>query len=393
MKDQIVIHLRLFHAPHMSFRLIMLAVSLSLLGLCGGLSVTGQARTVHNEGALLLDRGPVLQLETEIGQSGPPEALLGSPTTWLVWGGEVFVTDERESCIKIYDLMGTYLRRIGNKGGGPGEFNVPAGTHVSPDDELVVFDPFNRRISRFSREGEFLGSERTDDLSLGTVPLLLPDGDYLMSKEGGFVITRFDRSGRPEQEGLLRVVGPDWQTRRWLGGMKRPDDRQLFTILNHVQVDVDDDGTVVVGYVYLNEIRILDGVTGELRLIMDRELEFEPRELERPGRRPAPSGEGSGFRMTRPEVDEVTLDVALDGTGRLWTITRRVPESQVEELLAEASYRDLQQLEVFDLTGRLLARIPLDYAASKLSFDDEGRLWMMDADQTATLRQYRVVWP
>jgi hypothetical protein len=65
----------------------------------------------------------------------------------------------------------------------------------------------------------------------------------------------------------------------------------------------------------------------------------------------------------------------------------------VEELLAEASYRDLQQLEVFDLTGRLLARIPLDYAASKLSFDDEGRLWMMDADQTATLRQYRVVWP
>ncbi|MGD8360517.1 MAG: 6-bladed beta-propeller [Gemmatimonadota bacterium] len=73
--------------------------------------------------------------------------------------GLIYVFDGMASEIRVYDQAGMYLRTIGGRGEGPGEFsNGAAGAFLTRDDRLLVPDMGNQRITAMSRDGEFLGS-------------------------------------------------------------------------------------------------------------------------------------------------------------------------------------------------------------------------------------------
>jgi DNA-binding beta-propeller fold protein YncE len=62
----------------------------------------------------------------------------------------VYVTDEDNHRIQVFDANGTYLTAFGNHGGGLGSFNVPRGVAVDKDLSIVyVADRFNHRIQVF----------------------------------------------------------------------------------------------------------------------------------------------------------------------------------------------------------------------------------------------------
>jgi len=66
---------------------------------------------------------------------------------------EVFVSDTAAHDIKVFNLDGVYLRTIGYRGTGPGEFNGP--THLSFDHgRLFVTDTFNARVQIMTAAGE-----------------------------------------------------------------------------------------------------------------------------------------------------------------------------------------------------------------------------------------------
>jgi hypothetical protein len=60
--------------------------------------------------------------------------------------------------IRLYDADGRFVRALGRRGKGPGEFENPArlGWH---GDELWVYDTDLRRFSTFSADGDLLGTE------------------------------------------------------------------------------------------------------------------------------------------------------------------------------------------------------------------------------------------
>jgi hypothetical protein len=108
---------------------------------------------------------------------------------------------EDQSRVKVYDSDGRFLQTLGQRGGGPGEFEGIIAMEVSPGDSLFVLDAALMRYTVFSPE---LALVRTAD-----VPFLpeensiafLPGGSFLAS---GRVPTRdlvglphhlFDRSG------------------------------------------------------------------------------------------------------------------------------------------------------------------------------------------------------
>jgi hypothetical protein len=70
--------------------------------------------------------------------------------------GNIYAADYEDVCIKVYDGSGVFLRRISQKGQGPGELGRPYGVQITDNAEVMVHDGANRRVHYFSRHGDFL---------------------------------------------------------------------------------------------------------------------------------------------------------------------------------------------------------------------------------------------
>lgn len=79
-------------------------------------------------------------------------AVAVSPTSSL------WVCDFANHQIHLYSDNGEFVRSLGKRGAGPGEFSGPRGIAVAKDGRLYVADSGNARVQIFSPEGEFLHS-------------------------------------------------------------------------------------------------------------------------------------------------------------------------------------------------------------------------------------------
>jgi len=69
------------------------------------------------------------------------------------WNGARAVTCNR---VQVFTAEGKYLRSWGSTGSEPGQFNLPIGITVAPDQSVWVADTYNSRLQRFSLDGELL---------------------------------------------------------------------------------------------------------------------------------------------------------------------------------------------------------------------------------------------
>ncbi len=70
---------------------------------------------------------------------------------------EVFVVDRDHNMVKVFDKRGEFLRYFGGHGHRDGQFNMPFGIAVHPQDgNVYVADRNNNRVQIFSRMGKFI---------------------------------------------------------------------------------------------------------------------------------------------------------------------------------------------------------------------------------------------
>ncbi len=69
----------------------------------------------------------------------------------------VYVSDEWENSISVFDSSGKFLRKWGKPGSGDGELSRPAGLAVEANGNIIVVDSGNNRLQVFSPEGKFVG--------------------------------------------------------------------------------------------------------------------------------------------------------------------------------------------------------------------------------------------
>jgi len=125
----------------------------------------------------------VLKEEIFFGDSENEEEMVAQPGYLDVDAkGRIYVVDMKASNIKVFDKTGQFLRTIGKKGEGPGEFSVPLGIIITPDNELMVEDMMNRRLSYFSLEGEFIRNEVLER-SLSTINVVMDSKGNFMARE------------------------------------------------------------------------------------------------------------------------------------------------------------------------------------------------------------------
>ncbi|MBX3133287.1 MAG: 6-bladed beta-propeller [Gemmatimonadaceae bacterium] len=72
--------------------------------------------------------------------------------------GELYVFDQPNQVLLIFDSTGALQRRVGRRGAGPGEFYSNNGMVVLRDGRLAQWGARNGRVSFFSPDGDFLTS-------------------------------------------------------------------------------------------------------------------------------------------------------------------------------------------------------------------------------------------
>ena len=69
--------------------------------------------------------------------------------------GRLYVADDQVQQISVFDRKGTFLRIIGRRGSGPGEFQAPWLVALDHNDSLFTWDPALARVSVFGPDGTF----------------------------------------------------------------------------------------------------------------------------------------------------------------------------------------------------------------------------------------------
>jgi hypothetical protein len=68
--------------------------------------------------------------------------------------GRIYILDWGDTRIQVYNAKGVYVRTIGRKGQGPGEFDTPSYFDISGDGRLFIMDGRNQRITVFDLDGK-----------------------------------------------------------------------------------------------------------------------------------------------------------------------------------------------------------------------------------------------
>lgn len=74
--------------------------------------------------------------------------------------GNVYVLDGLAPAVRVFDSDGQYVRSLGGRGAGPGEFMRPNGLIITEEGRLWVRDSGNRRYDVFESDGTHAGSFR-----------------------------------------------------------------------------------------------------------------------------------------------------------------------------------------------------------------------------------------
>ena len=95
----------------------------------------------------------------------------------------LYVVDSMELCVKIFDKNGAFVCTFGGEGQGPGEFQtIDAVCWSRIDNFLYIADRSNQRISWFSADGLFKGSEKTDKFKATIEGICcLDDGRFVLT--------------------------------------------------------------------------------------------------------------------------------------------------------------------------------------------------------------------
>ena len=193
--------------------------------------------------------------------------------------GNVYVVDMRACQIHKFDASGKFLKTIGRRGQGPGEFNSPSQIAAAKD-RLLVYDSSNRRLGCLTVEGAFIKSKTIMTPTEGRPDGMrgLPNGDFVI----GWEIV-FPRDQNKPQDYSIRIFSPDlelkktiyqqaiWRNKYGDVGGHFTNIIQPFSPL--VSWDVTLEGKIIIGFAKSYEIAIYDSDQG---MIGSFRHEYEP---------------------------------------------------------------------------------------------------------------------
>jgi hypothetical protein len=330
-----------------------------------------------------IHKEPILSLKEDFaigGAQAKGEYALALPRSLAVdKAGDLFILDVKESCIRVFDHSGKYLKTIGRKGQGPGEIGGASSMSLPPgSNELAVVDISNRRLAFFSTDGRFIKN----------VPLRGMVADVKTDSQGNAYVaaTEFGPGRRTD---TLKKMNPD-MSRVLAEIVNRPEDESRNNPFSPWEYwVVDDKDRLIYGDAKTYEIRYF-GPDGKQvrRIIRDYDpLKVSQKDIDEFRNRAAPPGLSMAQNFDFSSHHAAYRSFFVDDLGNLFI--------QTWERTAD-NRQDIH--DIFDADGRFLGRVPLnrhgDLINPKVPLMRSGKLYAIepDAEGYDVVKRYSVVW-
>jgi hypothetical protein len=344
---------------------------------------------VHNP-PLPLNPGKAVRFEEEASfgaeESGP--GAVYKPGQFAVDGrNRVFIYESGEGAIKVFGEDGRFLKTVGRKGQGPGEFAQAGFLGFCPDGRLLVTDFQNRRTSFFGPEGDFLSSYQwTKNIAIAFLILdnasVVQESVFEAGKSRLFLKT-YDFAGA-EVKSWGEFVYPETKF------MTRGEVAITIGIPHSPRSVLTGDSTLRRVYHCLNDSYLIEVFDAEGRIIrkIDRPYERLPfTDADREEYTARTSGSAQVAELYKdmpwPKVKTVTERMLCDDRGGLWVATNETKDDGGRKLTA---------YDVFDAGGRYDARVWLDFNPARFA---AGKMYRYKEDPDTGVRvltRYRVIW-
>ncbi|MFC1563401.1 NHL repeat-containing protein [candidate division KSB1 bacterium] len=345
--------------------------------------ITG-AKIIHNT-APFWGETPKVKLEfvQKIGvlEGNDENYILYNPCDVIKDGeGNIYVLDSGNNRIQKYDNAGKFVKTIGSKGQGPGEFDRTRDFQLDSSNNIVVGDYGNNRFQIFSLEGEFIKTirfkERIIEFSLMESGNILSWGNY-----NAFVW----RSGENLKNAHLFAVFN--QNGEFIYGFGKVKDYGEFGASfdgNFVRYEIWKDGNIYVLYNRQNKIEKYSP-EGTLLFTADRPLNYELK------------GEMAelpdGQKYLR--LPTASFHLGVDYKGRIWINSySKQPEDQNDSDTPSTQTKtpaiDHYIIEIFDNEGILLGYLPCPVKFIVLRIY-ESSLFLIDKIEEQCIYEYKII--
>jgi len=302
----------------------------------------------------------------------------------------IYIIESQDQVIKVFGSDGKYIKTIGAKGSGPGEFQMMTYLAVTKDGKLVVLDQVARRTSLFDSSGQFLKSFKWKTFCYDII--LIKSSSYIIGESaysgnrrfGFFYVKEIDFDGKeigsygkftmPEPL-IVRINGTHYSS--------LPVSHRSIFIGDH------DRGLF---YHCLNNKYIIEvyDSSGKLFRKIDRPYKpvpFTKKDAEKYRARfennPFEAVKKAVRTMKMPKVKNVVSRMFVDDESKLWIRTNENKKKEDKILTA---------FDIFDSDGHYFAKVWTEFTYFIFK---KGKMYRMKIDQETgyqTLKRYKVVW-
>jgi len=319
-------------------------------------------------------KDPILTLKEDFALGGPnahgDNSFNQIRTAAIGDDGTIYVVDGKESHVKMFDASGKYLKTFSRKGQGPGELQSPSAISINRTKKEILIQEISRRLSYFAMDGTFLRNQ-----SLKEVWALRARVD----SKGSIVATEAIMDPK-EPRYLTKKFDADMKLIAELAKSPAPTPSVFNPLMAIAYWTIDKDDNIVYGYPKTYEIQFFGPSNSVIKKII---RDYDPVEI------------------TEAEKEEQRKGIANDGMGDLklefdqyHPAFRRFFLSDLGHIFVQTWEKTKDGLtvhDIFDASGRFLARIPLPVTGIEIL---DGKYYALEEDNEGyqMIKRYSVTW-
>jgi hypothetical protein len=273
----------------------------------------------------------------------------------------IYIADNGYSRIQMFDSEGGFIRTVGSKGEGPGEFGLITAITTDAQDNLYVAD-MSSRIKIFGADGKYIDQFKHNFPGTGIRSIKT-------DQQNNLFLSCLDIF---EQQVIHKYSAKHKHLRSFCDSWAVGDndvDVRLEGTFGGGTLDLDADGNVYYTQMTPYEIRKFSP-DGDLLLRIYRENSFM--------RVPEPQVVGETMRVTMPTT---STSIVVLQDGRFINIVKKPPVPDPPPATI---------LDLFDESGHLLFSRRYDKDMNIKSIDNQGRLYALDASDYPCVIRYRL---